>query len=446
MRKHILTVLAAAMIASVMVPGSVYAADYETEVINNVSIGNVNISLYDYEIDDAGREVEYVNYKRIHPGQTVSKITRITNEAEDAWVRIKPEWFGDEEMGLSDVMLGGILDDWIKVGDYWYYTNILPSGDSVDFCRTLTFPTEWGNEIGDKSFRLRFTADAVQSDNFEPDWSAKDTDPWFGTEIEKSLHEHSAMVEGEESVFSVEFEGVAEGLVRVGDDFFINWGSLMPGDTMSGEVSVGNIYEKPVQIWFHTEKVDDSELLGRLILTIRNGDIVIFRGTMDKVTDGKILLGTFAKDEKTKLVFTVHVPEELKNKFAMTKAKTKWVFECSLEDERTPERHRSGGGGGSSGGSKPRTGNATDQTKPDDTEVIPIVPPLDPDGSGFVTDEGSGGKTHRGKAGIDNDFLLDTGDRIKLGTVLISFVISLVCIAAFFKRRREEKRHEKVEE
>ena len=440
MRKHIFMALASVLMLCSPYTQTAYAAEYQTEVINNVSIGDVNITLKEYELNANGQELPYQNYKTIRPGQTVSKIVRITNEAADCWIRIKPEWFGEKGLGLSDVMLGGISADWIKVGDYWYYMKMLPHGESVDFSQTVTFPVDWGNEIKSQTFKLRFTADAVQYDNFVPDWSATDTDPWFGTEIEKCTHDETGVQQTTgDSVFSVEFEGGAEGLVRVGDDFFMNWGALMPGDTMTGEVTVGNSYAEPVQIWFYTENVDDGKLLDKIILTIKNKDVVIFKGPMSKVTDGKILLGTFAKGEHTKLTYTVHVPEELKNEFALTKTKTKWIFKCNLEeskptpDKKDDKKHYTSG---SSSSSKDKT--VIKQETPGVVEI-----PSETTSETKAAEEGEQKKIRRGILGDREDILLDTGDRIKLGAVMLVFIGSLVGMVVLLKKRRKEHRYGK---
>jgi hypothetical protein len=46
-----------------------------------------------------------------------------------------------------------------------------------------------------------------------------------------------------------------------------------------------------------------------------------------------VSLGTFKKGETTTLTYTIHVPEELTNKYALSATKTKWVFTTSLGSE-----------------------------------------------------------------------------------------------------------------
>ncbi len=67
---------AALMLGSVM-PMSVMAAEYQTDVISSVKTGDISVHLQDYEIGEDGKEKVYQDNKQILPGQTISKITRI---------------------------------------------------------------------------------------------------------------------------------------------------------------------------------------------------------------------------------------------------------------------------------------------------------------------------------------------------------------------------------
>jgi len=178
-----------AVMLSLLAAGTSYAAtSYETEVINNVGIGDISIGLEEFELDESGIE------------------------------------------GLSDYMVTLDSNQWVKVGDYYYYIVPVDKDVSIDFVKEVRIPTEWDESYADKSFSIVVTADAVQADNFTPDF--KSDDPWFGTVIETCVHTSYTSVQAEDEAFSVVFEGGAEGLVRTGDDFFANWGELMPGDTV----------------------------------------------------------------------------------------------------------------------------------------------------------------------------------------------------------------------
>lgn len=177
-----------AALLSLLAAGTASAAtSYETEVINNVGIGDISISLEEFELDENGNEVPYENDKVVLPGQKVDKIVRITNEANTAWIRAKLEYTSDDGIrGLSDHMVTLDSDEWIKAGDYYYYLEPVEKDSFIDFVREVRIPTEWDESYADKSFSIIVTADAVQTDNFTPDFTSED--PWFGTVIETCVH------------------------------------------------------------------------------------------------------------------------------------------------------------------------------------------------------------------------------------------------------------------
>ena len=75
------------------------------------------------------------------PGDVVSKIPRIINAAQPCWVRVRVFCSDDgEDMeGLSYKEMKGISKDWVKRGEYYYYTKILEKSDSVDFLKKSPF-------------------------------------------------------------------------------------------------------------------------------------------------------------------------------------------------------------------------------------------------------------------------------------------------------------------
>jgi len=308
-----------------------FAASYETEVVNHAGIGDISISLEEFELDESGQEIPYRDFKTVLPGQRVSKIVRITNRADPAWIRAKAE-FGppDGIWGLSGegLVLGG--GDWVRIGAYYYLKSPLEKGKSVDFIREVKIPADWDESLSGQSFSILASADAVQAANFTPDFS--DGDPWFGTLIEACVHEEYEGEEGKKSDFSVSFEGGAEGMVRTGEDFFSGWGTLMPGDTVSDRVELKNRYSRPVTIFFRTETVAEDALLKALLLEIKSGDRTVFSGTMDFAQEEAVPLADLEPGGGAELSYTLHVPRELNNPYALSKTKTKWIFSVQVKN------------------------------------------------------------------------------------------------------------------
>ncbi|MDO5551455.1 MAG: hypothetical protein Q4F76_09805, partial [Lachnospiraceae bacterium] len=71
-----------------------FAATYQfsTEVDNTITTGDISITLDEYELDDYNNLIPYRDGKVVMPGQIVSKIVRITNESEPAWIRARAEF------------------------------------------------------------------------------------------------------------------------------------------------------------------------------------------------------------------------------------------------------------------------------------------------------------------------------------------------------------------
>lgn len=306
---------------------------YHTEVINNVSIDDINIHLAQYEIDYDGQEIPLRYSRLVVPGAYASQIARVTNIARPAWIRIKPEFEWDEGLvGVGEELFIFANDNWKKCGDYYYYLYPVATGETIEFIKEVYIPKEWGNETSNKHFGIFLRADAVQVENFTPDFNSDE--PWFGTMIEICQH-HEYEIPTREQIgsYSVVFRNGAEGLVRLGDDWFTGFERLMPGDVVNASAEIANNYVQPVDIWFWTENVvenvEDDELLNALRLTIQSEDEIIFSGTLNELRK-PIKLGTYNKGDRTALMWTLEVPPELTNRYAMTATKTKWIFEAQL--------------------------------------------------------------------------------------------------------------------
>ena len=327
--KRMAALLSAIVVGMSTVPAY---AQSEVSVINHVGIGNVNIELAKSSLDKDGRKTAFDDEQVVLPGQTVDEIVEVNNLANDAWIRMKVTFDDSDIKGLDDSLLS-ISDNWIKRGEYYYYTKPVDRGDSAEFMENVKIPTTWDESLSDQKMELHFTADAVQIKNFTPDFDSED--PWFGTVIEKSITDEYIIPEEKHDLFSVSYEGGAEGLVKVGEDFFSNWGDLMPGDVVSDEVTVANRYAKPVSIYFRTETIADDKFLKELNLQIKCEDKVLYDGSMAGEIKNKVLLGTLKKGETKHLTYTLTVPEWLDNPYAMSKTETKWIFTAVLPEEKS---------------------------------------------------------------------------------------------------------------
>lgn len=320
----------------------------ETQVDNSLQTGDVRIAISDKLNLDKNT---------VLPGDKIDYSVSIENQAESAWIRARitelPDWL---DMDHITVETG-----WDPHGEYYYYKKIVDSKSSVKFISGITVPDTLGNEMQGEKFGIKTSAEAVQSEHFEPDFGTED--PWFGTVIEVCTDKdaYDPGTTGKQN-FQVIYEDGSQGLIHVGDDFFANWNRLMPGDVMTGTVEVKNNYS-PAEIFFRTENIVDgtnsesttdsgkdpakatsSDLLAQLNLKIENNGQVIYDGPMSGIAS-PTSLGNYSVGSSTKLTYTVTMPAKLQNAYSLTDTVTRWIFSVEPSDEAGYEFPKTDGPG-----------------------------------------------------------------------------------------------------
>lgn len=367
-----------------------FAAEYETEVVNGIHVGDITIGLEEYTIDkDTGNEVPWENVRMVMPGEVVDKIVKIDNLAEPAWIRAKVEYTSESGIeGLDDSMLHISDPRWTKSGDYFYYTEPVEKG-TIEFIDTVTVPYEWDSDYANKGFSIVITAEAVQERNFTPDFTTED--PWFGTIIETCVHSDYNKENVKQDNFVVAFENGSDGFIKTGDDFFSNFGTLMPGDTVSDTVEIANHYKRNVQITFSTDYEETSDeivrdLLTKITLTIQKGEEEIYKGPLaaDALKDG-IVLKTYRPGDAETLRYELSVPAELNNKYALSDAKVKWIFKASFNDASRSSGSSTGSSISSSDPTPKRSGSTGPSSELEDPdELVNIEDPAEVALNAFV--------------------------------------------------------------
>lgn len=322
----------------------VYAAVYRfsAQADNRIAVGDVSISIQEFERDETGNLIPYKDGKTVLPNERLSKIVRIINEAEPAWIRARAEFIaGNGIEDADDSMLGGISDSWIRRGEYYYYTKPVETDETISFFKEVLIPENWDERCAEKEFSIDVTAQAVQKIHFEPAFESDD--PWFGLPIEKCVHsDYEVCRVGKNMAFSVIFENGTEGLVKTGEDFFENFSALMPGDTETDSFILGNRYPAKLPITFRTEIPDDQstesrKLLEDMELTIRRKDEVIYKGPLsaERLKDG-VLLAVLQKDATEAITYQLCMPDQLGNASARSRAQVRWIFstEYTVSEER----------------------------------------------------------------------------------------------------------------
>lgn len=89
------------------------------------------------------------------------------------WVRAKLEYKSSD--GITDVNDGNITmasDKWKKKGDYYYYSDPVKSGESIDLMKAVKIPTDWDNDYAKKSFSVIVTVEASEALPSDIGWNA----------------------------------------------------------------------------------------------------------------------------------------------------------------------------------------------------------------------------------------------------------------------------------
>lgn len=339
---------ASAILALILfaISGSVVFASFQDSVSvkNRIALGDVNISLREYK-RQSQKEYAYQNPKTVLPGDLISKIPRITNEASPCWIRVSLTFSGMEtdEHRLSEENLRGMTEDWVKRGEYFYYTKILEQNDTVDVFTGVKIPEEWDSSYAQKTTDLSVHAQAIQAANFTPDFGAMS--PWGNEEIEKCVHEKSGArtCKNEPMKLRVEFEKDAHRLLAVPGDFFHNFDTLMPGDVQKDFITLSNTTEHPAALYFHTEQEmltkDQKELLEQMSLSIRMNGQALYSGNLaGEALSKPTLLGEFGSDEEGRMDFEIAVPAALKNTYALRNAQVIWVFSLEENEDGLSEK------------------------------------------------------------------------------------------------------------
>lgn len=307
------------------------------EVKNHITMGDIRINMTEFARKGNG-EVKYRDPAYIFPGERISKIPRIKNRALPCWIRARISYGSDKddvEM-LSEHNIEGISSEWIKRGDYYYYTKVLKKQESVDLFQSVSVPAVWTEEHGGQKLSVTVQADAIQAANFKPDFTAMS--PWGNQEIQDCVHETNGTMtckKGERKL-SVEFQGKAHKLIAVPDDFFANLETAMPGDILADTVKISNTTKNDAEIFFRIstegrakEKVD---MLKNIRFQIAMGKKVLYRGTLDAAKLQKNhSLGVFKSKASGELKFLLEIPKEWDNAWALKKTDVSWIF--AVQDE-----------------------------------------------------------------------------------------------------------------
>lgn len=151
---------------------------------------------------------------------------------------------------------------------------------------------------------------------------------------------------------SVEYKGESEGLIAAPDDFFQDFGTLLPGDKREGVAYIKNTTNDDIEVFFKTEPIDKSEyyddidysLLEKISLKISlkstssSSEKLLYEGNLGAESMSKFIsLGSYNKGFDGEFVFKIEVPTSLRNDYTLSRTMVKWVFAVEKKQEEKPE-------------------------------------------------------------------------------------------------------------
>lgn len=319
-----------------VIPTYASAKTAENSVTNTLKTGNVDIELKEFHLDDNGREVEWTDMKDVCPGQYISKIPRVTNKGAGCYIRAKINIDNDVRSPMTIDDLEGISNDWVRKGEYIYHVKPLNQGDSVDLFTGFEIPREWDREAADKAINIEISVDAVQSKNFIVDLESDN--PWGDIRIEKSKYDGQY----ELNTFSVSSDAniqvvcVGDAITITPDNFFSEFGTMMPGDVMEDTVDISNNYSKAIELFFKTSPLENEDMLSKIMFTVSmaKDNVVkdIYKGNLNDGIPEYLSLGVFEQEEKGMLHFRLELSGQTDNALSLEKAKSIWYFRTRYEE------------------------------------------------------------------------------------------------------------------
>ena len=312
----------------------------DTTVDNKMRTGGVNIKLEEFILNEGNQEVEYTDTVRtVVPGEKINLIPRITNLAAPCYVRVKLGYnSGSNIATFSDSSYGEMGDNWKKAGDYWYYKTPLAQDAKLDVFKYVIIPTNMGNDDQDKELKLNILAEAIQSDNFTPNFESDE--PWGNPEILANSDTEYRMSKAQiADDVKIVYEGDSSNYIEIPEDFMLGLSELMPGDSNSYNIKVKPTADANTSFAVEVtpSNVDDAKtkaLLQKLILEIKNGDTVIYNGNLD--LSEPVPFASFTDVATQDIKFTVKMSEGLNNEYAMLNAPITWKFTTKVTSEEPP--------------------------------------------------------------------------------------------------------------
>lgn len=354
--------LAAALLLLTLITVISASKVYEITFQNKLSTGSVDISLKPLSVAEDG-SLKDAETKDVYPGERLSYMPMVENKRADAYVRVRIDVSMDQKtdepvtsknvyqevikvLTENDVFQTIDSSDWVQKGDYFYNTKVMKHGEKSYAFQGIIIPANWVSDVetslpavpqGTKpaqasGFTVSLHADAIQAENFSPDFESEH--PWGAVETEQAKEEDGAdysiaspVVTQNEMTFRS-----SGGLEANTKNLFRNIQRFNAGTRYEDNLKIKNAASNGITVFFRTRNTA-TDLKAQMKLKIEMDGKTIYDGdlTSSKLSEYKELVKINAGKEK-ELKYTIELPEDSKNYFSVLSDEVEWDFKV-VEDK-----------------------------------------------------------------------------------------------------------------
>lgn len=296
------------------------------DVINNTE-STISTSYVDIKLEEYQNSEPYTKENEVvMPGELVRLNSRINNIGIDCHVRVKLTYTLNNTEYEESNYINGDYKNWTKKGYYYYYNSVLEQNKIINLFDTIQIPNEMINESDGNTIIVHILVEAVQAKNFDGNWDE--------AEIKEAVDRSYSMYSDGKS--EIIYEKNAEKYIDIGDGFFDNLGGLLPGDSITDQITIDNNSNNKIKYFF---TIDTSKLSQEEINLLKNVNITINNSSRKEILNGKLtdinnlLLGIFNSGSNGIITFTISIPSNLDNEYSKIATKIIWVF--SVEEEKS---------------------------------------------------------------------------------------------------------------
>lgn len=286
-----------------------------TVIVNAASDGSVKNIVRTQGVDI--RVSAEVDDSLISPGKDIVYKPVIENKGADSWVRFKLT--ADSELPLDNFY--GLSSDWVEKGGYWYLTKPVLSKETVPTVEGFKVPDTLTDQ-SDTEIEVGGTYDAIQSDNFTPDFDSEN--PWGDVNIVESDFDGSNYLRTVATIKPITVD------IGSSDDVIITSGDilsydLIPGDIKSNTLVIENTSSVDKKVNFKSISDRENVLLQNIYIGIGDSEKEIYDGALSEANFDKEIATIPAGDTAT-INYEISIPTEVGNALQGEKGEFEWHF------------------------------------------------------------------------------------------------------------------------